>query len=510
MPGLTTDQLFQPQSPDEWAATLLANAVVLNLPTTSWRDGDPEKTIFAVESFAFSYEDSVQSAVNQGNFLDFAASGTVPFYNVDGTTTIAPVSPDPSIAGQNPTSATTLLDTLANGKYNCFRIAATFAAGSEALININPTTYGPYAPGTYHVYNPTTQASYSNVFALTIPQSTEGVSVSNVTASSGLILVTTSVNHGLTTGEIVALVGVVGIPPLTLPTAWTVTVVSSTTFTLQGSVFSGAYAGGTGVVWLPTVAAFQADVIGAGSTSATPHTINGSLTSLVGVYCDNLGGFFGTNVESNASLANRCRLKLQSNAPAPPVAAYISVALNAQQLAPLLSTPMTIAQPITRVSLVVDPLSGGIILYCANANGIPSAGDVASLNAVIGAYAEGTGQSSIALACTATNVAAVLDVYLPSASNTAANVVLFQQALATYFGVAPIGGLTDPGGAYTNVIPIDAVLGACFAAAQASQVPVKQMQITLNASFGNISLSAEAVAVLSPAIATIRMHTVPS
>jgi hypothetical protein len=66
--------------------------------------------------------------------------------------------------------------------------------------------------------------------------------VSAVTNNSGLFEITTATAHGLTTGMNVSIWGVTGMP--TLDGTWTITVIDSTHFTLNGSTFAGTYGGG--------------------------------------------------------------------------------------------------------------------------------------------------------------------------------------------------------------------------------------------------------------------------
>jgi hypothetical protein len=65
--------------------------------------------------------------------------------------------------------------------------------------------------------------------------------VSNVTNSGGLIQIVTTQEHGYISGQQAVISGVVGVPA---NGTWTVTIVDSQTFTLNGSVFSGSYSSG--------------------------------------------------------------------------------------------------------------------------------------------------------------------------------------------------------------------------------------------------------------------------
>jgi len=88
--ALTIDQIFTPATQPAWFTTLINNARTLGLVTTSWRAGDPERTILTIMSYAGQNTDCVVSMIAQGGFLDWAATGTVTFQNPDGTSIVAP------------------------------------------------------------------------------------------------------------------------------------------------------------------------------------------------------------------------------------------------------------------------------------------------------------------------------------------------------------------------------------------------------------------------------------
>lgn len=66
--------------------------------------------------------------------------------------------------------------------------------------------------------------------------------VSNAVASAGLIKITTATAHGYTTGDSVTVLQVLG--TVEANGTWTVTVVNSTNFTLDGSTFTNTYVSG--------------------------------------------------------------------------------------------------------------------------------------------------------------------------------------------------------------------------------------------------------------------------
>ncbi len=121
------------------------------------------------------------------------------------------------------------------------------------------------------------------------------------------------------------------------------------------------------------------------------------------------------------------------------------------------------------------------------------------------------GITAFTFAATEVNVAYVAEVYLPAAYNTAANLALFQAAVQAYFRTFPIGGETDPGGDYTNVMPIGDALGVIFETGQTNSIPIGNVTLTLNGGVANISLpvttSAASIAKLSPVVPTINLNS---
>jgi hypothetical protein len=512
--ALTRDQIFTPATQQSWLTTLFANAVTVGLNTTSWRSGDPERAILTLFAYVLQYVDCIASQMSQGGLLDYAAEGTVTFEQPDGSQLIVPVSPDPSDPDQNPDGATTYLDELCSQNYLTERIRFTFAGGPLALLNTSGGAYGPFAIGEYHVSNPNNGATYANVASLTIAASSiVGTIVTGAVSSSGLIRVTTSTAHGRATDDAVFIAGILGTTEAN--GAWYITVLSATTFTLQGSTFTNTYTSG-GLVYLPTVASFTADNGGSSSSSvnddgvADVHTVTQAVTALVGVSVDNLTPFEGSDTESNIELRDRARLRLQSVSVNGPSGAYEFFGLSSITYAPLLSPPEAVSVKITRVRTVVDKITGHVFTFLANATGAPSSDDVDATDAVIQAYCVPLGVTAETFAATPVVVAYVAEVYLPAAYATDANEALLQAAVQAYIRTFPIGGLTDPGGDYTNVLPIGDALGVLFEAARDNAIPIGNATLTLNGGVINISLpvssSSASVATLSPVVPTINFN----
>lgn len=511
---LTIDQVRTPEDQATWLSTILAAAVSLGLPTTSWRTGDPERVILTIMSYVAQNFDATASLIGQAPFLDWAATGTVTYNNPDGTTTTVDVSPDPS-TDANPNGLPTFLDILGVQNFNEARQLLSKAGGSEAILNTSVSTYGPFDVGGFHIACPANAAGYTNTASLTIPPSTLfGTAITNAVTAGGLIKLTFSAAHGRTTGDAVWISDVTGTTEANGP--WYCTVVDATHITLDGSTFTNAYvSGGTGR--LPTVATFTADVGGTASNSVDSsgtlaiHTVTTAVTSQIGVSVSNLEIFQGSDTESNTAYAARCKLKLQAVTTNGASGAYEYYALSSTEFAPLLSTPLTVSTRITRALVVGDKLTGHTNVFIANASGAPSTDDLTAVDGVIQAYATPVSHTTSTLKATEVPVTAVFVVYLPAAYNTAALQAAMIAAAQAYVRTLPIGGLSDPGGDFTNVLPIADILGATvFEVAASRAAQVTNATCALNAGTANVSLpvssSLASVAVLSPATPTITFH----
>jgi hypothetical protein len=363
-PQLTTTQLFQPASSGvlgsgvvpttpaqgTWLSWEYYVANKIGMPTTSWQPGDVERTILAINAVMLSEDDADIAQMAQGGFLDTAASGSVTYQTLQGVQVTVPVTPDPSIASQNPTGAPGWLDLLGQNVYGVTRLPATYATGPLAIANVSGTTAGPYLAGAYHISNPSTGASYSNQASLSVPSSAiagSGGVVSGV--SPGLsTVVSTLAAHGLAVGSSVYLVipqssGITGLNGVFA----LVSAVTTNTFQVAvGS--SGSWTAG-GTVYLCTVATFVADVVGIGSNASAGGVTN-TVTQANGVSCWNLVGWSGSNWESNTAYAARCRLALAAASPNGPSAAYVYFAESAE----LILSEQTPAYDLTNGPVVAN------------------------------------------------------------------------------------------------------------------------------------------------------------
>lgn len=357
--GVGTNPSLAPAT-GTWFAILLQIAQTVGLPTTSWQAGGPERSILAIVAVAFAQEDGVISLMAQGGIVDFAASGTVTTTALNGETVTAFVTPDPSIPSQNPTGAPGWLDILCAALYGTRRISASAAAGQLAIANISSSPAGPYSPGTYHVVNPSSNATYSNTASLTIPSSvipsTGGV-VTGVTVGM-TTTIQTQTAHGLAAGQVVFVLNVNGVVGLNIEFAQVASVPSTTTFTVSLDT-SGTWTSG-GNVYLCTVANFQADVSGIAS-NASAGAVSQPVTQATGIRVSNLAAWSAANWESNLAFADRSKLSLGARSPNGPSQAYRYFALTASQI---------LGEQVPAVTLTNGPI------IAADSFGVPATGQI--------------------------------------------------------------------------------------------------------------------------------------
>jgi hypothetical protein len=338
-----------------WLGIELQIATTVQLPTTSWQPGAPERTLFAIEAVSFSMSDVDISIMAQGGFLQSAAFGSVIFVNLQGQTVTQAVTPDPSNSAQNPTGALGWLDLLATNRYDVTRLVATQATGPLAIVNLTGSSKGPYSAGGYHVQNAANGATYSNQSSLTIPSSTiagSGGVVAGVAPGATFTVVTTAAAHGLSPGQSVYLVvptstGISIFPGNPTPGSGFALVVATTATTFQIAVGSSGVWTSGGTVYLCTVGTMIADVAGIAS-NAGPGTVTIAVTQNANVFVDNLIGWSGSNWESNQALLNRCITSLAARSPNGPSAAYVYYAESAAQILAEQATPYTLTNgPVT-------------------------------------------------------------------------------------------------------------------------------------------------------------------
>lgn len=506
---ISFQDIVKSASPSEWLAKLLATAEGVKLKATAWQEGSMVRSILVISGYALSLVDSIVSGVAQGGFLDYAASGTISYTDASGVTTTTPVTPE---------GGPGFLDILVDGVYNEQRVEKASAGGVQAFTNTSGATYGPLAAGTLHVSNPSTKIQYSTTQAVTIPPSPiVGTSVVSITNYFGQIQVTTSTAHALSTGAVVTVIGALGVPPLAGQYSARITVIDATSFALDGTTWSGSYTGGA-VVRAPTTATVSADTEGSvgSSTDASgvpaTNTVTQLVTNLLGVTCANVDVFYGTDTQGNAALAATARLKLQSLSTGGPKGAYEYYALAAVKWAATLAPPLRLGAPVTRVKRVTDPADGTVYVFIANAVGASSSADVGVVDQVLQAYATPDAVTSKAVAATNRSVSCAVTVWLPIAYVIDTTRALFQAAIQAYFTTLPIGGVDDPQGSYTAIVPLEGVAGAIFDVAEDQKIRLQNVAVLLNGVAADLQLVVNAsllliaqVAVLTPAVPTVTL-----
>ena len=312
---------------------MLDVAAIVQLPTTSWQSGAPERTILAIEAVTFQESDVNISIMAQGGLLQTAATGTVTYTTTDGTTVTVAVTPDPSNPAQNPNGTPGWLDLLTSTVYDVDRLAASYAIGPLAIVNTSSFSKGPFAAGTYHVANTATGATYTNLASVTIPPSAIAGSGGSIVAVASTIpstILTTNSAHGVSVGQtvFVSIPQTSGISGLT----GTFAIVAATTpTTVQISVGSSGFLSGPGTLYLCTVTQMQADIAGL-SSNAAPNSVTTAVTQAASVFVSNVIGWSGSNYESNPALATRAQQSLAALSPDGPAAAYVFLATSAAQL----------------------------------------------------------------------------------------------------------------------------------------------------------------------------------
>lgn len=327
---------------DTYLGWMLTIAGRVQLPTTSWQSGAPERTILAIEAVTFAESDVNVSLFAQGAFLQTAAIGYVVSYTLDGAQVVTPVTPDPSNAAQNPTGAAGWLDLLTQSTYLVTRLQAAYCKGPLAIVNLKGSGVGPYAAGSYHVGS-VGGATYANQAALSVPSSaiagTGGVVAAVYPGPASTLLQTVSA-HGVSVGSVIYVLvpsssGVTGLSGVFA------LVTATTAMTLQISLASSGTWSAGGSVYLCTVADFVADVVGIGS-NAPPGTVTVPVTQVVGLAVSNVIAWAGSNWESNTALVDRTLLSLASRSPNGPSQAYQYFAETAAQLLAAETPPYTL------------------------------------------------------------------------------------------------------------------------------------------------------------------------
>ena len=384
---LTAADLFQPAlsgvgpfgsipsqpSSSTWLGRMIEFATIVQLPTTSWQPGGPERTMLAIQAVSFAMSDVNISLMVQGGFLQTAANGTVTYTTLQGQTVTVPVTPDPSDPAQNPTGALGWLDLLSNNIYNVERLTPSRASGDLAFANLSGSTIGPYAQGSYHAASALNGATYSNEDVFSIPSSVIAGTGGVVTAVAPIIgfgaprtVITTQSASGVATNSIVYLAIPVstGVGGLQATFAAVTAVLSTTQFEVNVGSSVSTYAGG-GNVYLCSTSPLVADLPGRVG-DAPPLAVNIAVTQNPNVFVANLNGWSASGWESNQALQSRDLLSLANRSPNGPSQSYEYYALTAAQIYAALPEPYIFTNGRVTASVSGNPQTGIVAVVVAS------------------------------------------------------------------------------------------------------------------------------------------------
>ena len=228
---------------------------------------------------------------------------------------------------------------------------------------------------------------------------------------------------------------------------------------------------------------------GAGVTLVMTTPLNGvSVSSLV-------VSLVGSDAESNAAYLTRCQGKIANISPNGPSQAYSYLVGTIPQGTPSTVPPYAVSSPLTRVTTSTAPGTGYVIVTCADAAGVPPAGDVAVANAVVQAQATPLGvlsQVQGATPITAT-IGYVVLVKTSSGLTVAQIVTNINDALANMFATFPIGGYNAGIPGLANYIPLALVSDTIINANQGTL----DCLVSINGAINNLAISPINVVVLA-------------
>lgn len=483
--GVTPGNAGATASSGSWLSTLLSVASTLGLSATSWQPGGVARTILAIVATADAARDQVIVKMIKGGFLDSAAT----------------VTPDPSNANTW-TSATWTpgwLDVLADGVYNVQRIAATYATGTINVVASSSAAGGTFQPGTYHVANGSGK-TFSNTQAFTVtPSSTTPITIAADIAGSS----SNSATGGITT-TVTSLVGVTVTNPQSIngsdaeSNAALVTRCRQKLQALSPNGPKGAYA-------YFALAASQLRAAATGNPSAITSPITRALvtvaptTGIVTLYV----------ASANGTVSGVAGLAVTAATNASPIAITTASAhgLSTGAVVTVSGVLGNSAANGTWIVAVVDAThftlngSNGVGFGTYATSGVIQGGDLGQVDYVIQSQCVPNAVTALTVSAAAALITFTIDVWVPAAQvQTAGGLV--QSQIATYVAGLPIGGVTDPSGAYTNALLFDSVLGAIY---QTSGLNVQQATLLLNGQTTNIALSPNQVAVIS-GLPTVNVH----
>lgn len=483
--GVDPNNPTTPPADGSWMARLLQDTIDQGLSTTSWQSGGMMRTLMSLASVGLAQGDTAVSKMAQGGFLVYASN----------------VTTDPSVV---PGSGPGPLDFVAWSEFGLLRDPATFATGSLQATNANATPYS-YAAGALHVSNPTTGATYHNVDAVTIAASTTttftiaaDVAGSSGTSAAGAITNLTTSIPGVTITNPGQLVG---------------SPAQSNASLVQACQAKQAARSPDGPVGAYVFFALEAAKILASETLLNGDPIVIPLVTQAKVITSAGSGRVRLVVrDADGGIDGVTNLTVTGATNASPVEITTSInhGLSTGDIATVSGVRGNGGANVTSTIIVTAANkftldhSVGTAAYVSG--GVVEGGFLGQIDRVIQANTVPNGVFAGTESASTNTAPIVVDVWVPS--NYASTITsTVSQSLINYFANAPIGGFTDPGGAYTNVILLDAVIARVFAsAAVGGATYVQQALVTINGVAANYSLSALDVFVPNPI--TVNVHPI--
>jgi hypothetical protein len=159
---------------------------------------------------------------------------------------------------------------------------------------------------------------------------------------------------------------------------------------------------------------------------------------------------------------------------------------------------------VTAVNKFTLDHSAGTAAYVSG--GVVEGGFLGQIDRIIQANVVPQGILATTVSATTSSAPVVVDVWVPATyASSVTNAVT--NSLIDYFANADIGGFSDPGGSYTNVILLDAVIGRVFAAAsQSGATYVQQAKVLINGLAKDFALTA--LQVFVPSSIVVNVHPI--
>lgn len=547
------DSLLAAQTADQWSAQLLADAASSGLSTTSWQSGGVVRTLLAICAQADYATDAVIALAARGGFLDFAADPTVTAdpsvtpgvesgwldllassgYNVTraastfatGTAVLTNTSATPygpySALGyhlSNPATSATYANTA----------ALTIAAGSNPSTIASATTDTPIkittnpahglATGAYVTITGVTQNTAANgTWQITWVSNTEftlngsvGTGLAPVVTAASLWLAqsltvaadvagsASTAAPGTITGTVTSLLGVTATNLVSLVGANA----ESNTALAERCRLKLASLSPNGPADSYHYFALQASTLLA--AMVPPVTLTGGPITRALVAANALTGTVTTTVANAAGdVAGVSGLTVTGATWATPIVVTTSAAhgLNNNDYVTISgvlgNTAANGTWQITAAAGVTFTLVGSAGNAAYTSGGTVEGGDLGQVDRILQANAVPLAVTALAQSATALPIPVTADVWAPAAVASTIS-ALVSAKLAAYFAALPIGGLTDPGLAYTNIVPLDALIGQIFEASTAI------VQVTLAAPLIDTAVGPIEVPVLGAV--DIRVH----